>query len=289
LLLKTRVDQRDNPAVASDLHERIASRLRSLRTGDGFGPAAGSSPEPEPTALATIALDDQAGRRWLADHQSADGGFGIRAGTVVNDSATGLAALALQPGDARERALDNLVSTPATRLPFNPDAPHDPTTRGWAWTAGTFGWVEPTARAVLALRLLRPGATAPIADGVAMLEDRQCDDGGWNYGNAVVLGDRLPSYGQTTAVALLALQGDPRMATDRGVGALRTRSREERGGLTLATSLAALRLLDTASAVAVESALEVEFERSWLMDDVVVLSWAAIATGPGIEWLRWSP
>jgi hypothetical protein len=122
-----------------------------------------------------------------------------------------------------------------------------------------------------------------------MLEDRQCDDGGWNYGNAVVLGDRLPSYGQTTAVALLALQGDPRMATDRGVGALRTRSREERGGLTLATSLAALRLLDTASAVAVESALEVEFERSWLMDDVVVLSWAAIATGPGIEWLRWSP
>ena len=275
--------------MASDLHERIASRLRSLRTGDGFGPAPGSAPEPEPTALAAMALDDDAGRRWLADHQSEDGSFGIRAGKVENDSATGLAALALLPGNAREKALDYLVTTPAMSLPFAPDAPLDPTTRGWAWTDGTFGWVEPTARAVLTLRLLRPGATAPIADGVAVLEDRQCDDGGWNYGNPVVLGDHLPSYGQTTAVALLALQGDPRTATDRGIGALRTRSREERGGLTLATSLAAFRLLDTSSAGAVESDLEDEIERSWLMDDVVALSWAAIATGPGIERLRRSP
>jgi hypothetical protein len=283
------VKQRDNPVVPSDLHERIASRLRSLRTGDAFGPAARSAPEPEPTALAAIALDDDDARRWLADHQSADGGFGIRAGTVDNDSATGLAALALRPGFARESALDHLVSTPAMGLPFTPDAPHDPMTRGWAWTDGTFGWVEPTARAVLALRLLRPGATAPIADGVAVLEDRQCDDGGWNYGNPVVLGDHLPSYGQTTALALLAFQGDPRAATDRGIGALRARSREERGGLTLATSLAAFRLLDTGSAVAVESALQDEIDRSWLMDDVVALSWAAIATGPGIERLRWPP
>jgi hypothetical protein len=122
-----------------------------------------------------------------------------------------------------------------------------------------------------------------------VLEDRQCDDGGWNFGNPIVLGDHLPSYGHTTAVALLALQGDPPTATDRGIGVLRTRSREERGGLTLATSLAALRLLDPGSAVAVESALENEFKRSWLMDDVVALSWAAISTGPGIERLRWSP
>lgn len=239
--------------------------------------------------MAAIALDDDDARRWLTGHRSAEGGFGIRAGSVENDSATGLAALALGPGDAREGALDHLVSSPAEGLPYTPDAPHDPDTRGWAWTDGTFGWVEPTARAVLALRLLRPDATGPIADGVAMLEDRQCDDGGWNYGNDVVLGDHLPSYGQTTAVALLALQGDPRTATDRGLDALRTRSREELGGLTLATSLAAFRLLDPSSAVALESALADEIDRSWLMDDVVALSWAAIATGPGIERLRWSP
>lgn len=274
--------------MPSDLHQRVVSRLRSLRVGDGFGPTPGVQAEPEPTALAAIALDDGDARGWLEGHQAEDGGFAIRAGDVENDSSTALAALALEPGQARERALDHILSNPARTLPVNRDVPHDPTTRGWAWTRGTFGWVEPTARAVLALRLLRPEAATSITDGVALLEDRQCDDGGWNYGNPVVLGAHLPSYAHTTAVALLALQGEPPAATARGLHVLRTRWRDEPGGLTLATSLAAFRLLDTASALVVEATLEDEIERSGVLDDVVALSWAAIATGPGIERLRWS-
>jgi len=39
-------------------------------------------------------------------------------------------------------------------------------TRRWGWTADTFGWVEPTARGLLALRRLRPNTTAPIDDAI---------------------------------------------------------------------------------------------------------------------------
>jgi hypothetical protein len=40
-----------------------------------------------------------------------------------------------------------------------------------------------------------------------MLLQRRCVDGGWNYGNRVVRAVALPSYPETTAVALLGLQG----------------------------------------------------------------------------------
>jgi hypothetical protein len=50
----------------SSLFERSAETLDRSRSGDAFGPTAGAEPEPEPTALAAIALDDDAARRWHA-------------------------------------------------------------------------------------------------------------------------------------------------------------------------------------------------------------------------------
>ena len=43
--------------------------------------------------------------------------------------------------------------------------------------------------------------------GEAQLFDVRSRDGGWNYGNADVLGVDLPSYPETTALALVGLQG----------------------------------------------------------------------------------
>ena len=110
---------------------------------------------------------------------------------------------------------------------------------------------------MLALRLLRPQATGAIEDAVAFLADRESVDGGWNYGNRFVYDVALPPFGQTTAVALVGLHGihTPGPAEElvsRGVDALRRLLPVERGQLTLATSMAAFRLLDLADAEEVE-------------------------------------
>lgn len=262
----------------------FASRLREARSPDGgFGARAGQPSEPEPTALATIALDDVDGRAWLNEHQVGDGSVSFDAAIVVNDSATAFAAIGLRAGDARERALDHLEGTLARTYRSTAAIPHDPSFHGWGWTEDTSGWVDPTSRATLALRLLRPDAPA-IADGLGLLRDRETVGGGWNYGNRVVFGDDLWPYAQTTAVALLALQGtDPELEV-RGMDVLRTLWRDEReGGLSLAMSNAVLGLRRDSDAAEARRALFDLFERTAFLGDVVTLAWAAIATGPALS------
>ncbi len=265
----------------------IAARVRAAQNTDGgFGPRAGLPSEPEPTALATIALDDTGGRTWLGSHQISDGSVPIDAAIVVNDSATAFAAIAFEVGDGRDRALDHVEATQARSVGSTPAIPHDASVHGWAWTEETFGWVDPTARAVLALRLLRPDAPA-IDDGVGLLRDRETVGGGWNYGNRVVFGGDLWPYAQTTASALIALQGADPELEQRGLSTLRRLWRDEReGGLSLAMSTVALRLHGDADADTSERALLDLFARTAFMDDVVTLAWSAIATGPSLASLE---
>src|SRR6266550_2033646 len=115
-----------------------AQLLATLQNGDGgFPPSAGAASEPEPTALAAIALDDAAARGWLQGHQRPDGGFIVGPEKVLNDSQTPLAALALPPGAARDRALDYVQTHQAPKLGADDRIPHDPETRGWGWTSTT--------------------------------------------------------------------------------------------------------------------------------------------------------
>ena len=268
----------------------IASRLRAAQNTDGgFGPRTGLPSEPEPTALATIALDDADGRIWLGGHQVSDGSVPLDAAIVVNDSATAYAAIAFDAGAGRDRALDHLEATLARSVRSTSAIPHDASVHGWAWTEGTFGWVDPTARATIALRLLRPGAPA-IDDGVGMLRDRETVGGGWNYGNRVVFGGDLWPYAQTTAAALVALQGaDPELET-RGLAMLHRLWRDEReGGLSVAMSTAALRLHGDDDADVSERALFDLFDRTAFMGDVVTLAWAVIASGPSLTRLEVTP
>ncbi len=269
----------------SGLHERLSRALRAARAGQAFGPRPGSPAEAEQTALAAIALGDEACVAWLVGHQHPDGGFGLRSGLVRSDASTSLAALALPPGVARERTLDHLVANRARSLPATPLVPHDPSTRGWGWTPDTFGWVEPTSRALLALRLLRPGASV-IDDGLAVLADRECDGGGWNHGNPEVLDVPLPPYVHTTAIALVGAQDALPEQRDRALEYLSSAWPNEPGGISLALTLAAFRLLDHGGAQAVEDRLARAFDEHGFLGDVSAIAWAVIATGPALDRLR---
>jgi hypothetical protein len=140
---------------------------------------------------------------------------------------------------------------------------------------------------VLALRRHRPTETAAIDDGLAVIADRECRDGGWNYGNSVVYDVALPAFAQTTAVALVGIQGALPEQAARGSAVLRELWPHEPGGLSLAVALAAFRLSDDPEAALVEAELERRFDETGLLDDIVAIAWAAIATGPGLEDLRW--
>jgi hypothetical protein len=272
--------------MSSALHDRLVTALRDARATDGgFGTLAGRAAEVEPTAVAALALDDPAGRDWLTSHQHRDGRFTVVPGPVQSTSATALAALALDPGPARDRALAVLPRLQARRAAPDPLVPHDRATRGWGWTPATFGWVEPTAWAVLALRRLRPAAPT-IADGLRVLADRECKGGGWNYGNRVVYATELTPFVQTTAAAVIALQGTAPELLARGRRVLLDRALDEQGGLSLAVASVALRLTGDAPPPAIEDALAARFEATAFLGDVTAIGWAVLATGPGFERLR---
>ena len=154
---------------------------------------------------------------------------------------------------------------------------------GWPWTSGAYGWTEPTAWGVLALRARRPSASERIADGLDTLAQRECAEGGWNYGTPESFGVAEPPFVQTTAVALFATAGIDQGLTRRGLAALRARWRSESAGLlTLATATAAFRRLGDADAGDATDALE-HAVVSDAESDTVALAWAALALGPGLQ------
>jgi hypothetical protein len=182
----------------------------------------------EPTALAALALCSHgyensalAAARWLAELQSDDGSVGVRRNEPSPQWPTSLAMLAwfaMLEHDMSEqsanfeqplaRAVHWALATRSESVPQKEVVAHDTTLVAWPWVAGTHAWVEPTALHVIALKALGYGSHPPIREGVAVLWDRQLADGGWNYGNTVVLGQPLRAHLQPTGLALLALAGE---------------------------------------------------------------------------------
>ena len=126
--------------------------------------------------------------------------------------------------------------------------------QGWSWVPATFSWVEPTAWGLLSLKKCGDGRDtdmARIAEAEALLLDRACVNGGWNYGNSNMLGQELHPYVPTTALAVLALQGrtaEPAVA--RGLDFLEHESISEPSGFALGLAAIALRVLNRSSTAA---------------------------------------
>jgi hypothetical protein len=200
----------------------------------------------EPTVYAALALhgDPAADRAWalLSTWQQSDGSWRPSGEVDIAHSGTALcvtmAALRGEFGPPFHKGVDFLLGsigiehnfwkrTFAHLGWFDPERNLD--LKGWPWKPETSSWVEPTTHALVALKKAAPKiSSASLAErvklGEALLLDVRCTDGGWNYGNRTDgRHNELPSYPETTALALLGLQGraDVGSAVDLGARQLR--------------------------------------------------------------------
>ena len=110
---------------------------------------------------------------------------------------------------------------------------------GWSWVPNSFSWVEPTSYALIAVKKLRARLAGTNVDerirqADAMIYDRMCNGGGWNYGNSRVLDYALWPYPDITAVALIAMQDHAReQANQESLQVLSKIARETDSGLAL--------------------------------------------------------
>ena len=77
---------------------------------------------------------------------------------------------------------------------------------GWPWISNTFSWVLPTSYAVIALKLTGLKDHDRVKEAEALLFDRMCLQGGWNFGNPIILNRPIDPSLSDTAIALFALQ-----------------------------------------------------------------------------------
>lgn len=82
---------------------------------------------------------------------------------------------------------------------------HDSTLKGWPWIEETHSWVIPTSLTVIALKGAGWGDHVRVVEAKRLLLDRQLPDGGWNYGNTSVFGQKLHPMPESTGMALNAL------------------------------------------------------------------------------------
>jgi hypothetical protein len=195
-------------------HAALVETLKLLRGSDGGWPYyRGRQSRLEPTCWAMLATGVDAESTPLASWLQPSGlliepatgqlnfGFNAVAGLVLRGHQVGSPLVS--------RIVDGLAGVYGEALAPMTQVRQSHSLRGWPWFPTTFSWVEPTAWSVLLFKHAARGTSigqARIAEGEAVLRDRACAGGGWNYGNSEVLGQRLAAHVPSTAISVLALQ-----------------------------------------------------------------------------------
>jgi hypothetical protein len=216
--------------------EYLAQRLEFLRSsqnadgGWGYFPAKESWLEPTVYATLALARDpaaaDRVRRAWrlVSSWQNPDGGWRPCAIATTSGWSTALAVTLAEVlgnyGAAADRggqwllsssgAESSLLNRVLLRLHLS-GMEREVKDAGWPWRPGTSAWVEPTAHSLVALKKLEHRKPQPIIsnrvqEGERMLLEVRCVDGGWNYGARRTLSIELPSYAETSALALIGLR-----------------------------------------------------------------------------------
>ena len=219
--------------LGSESNTYLGARLAVLRQSQnpdgGWGYFAGKASWLEPTAYAALALagEPAADRAWklLSSWQLPDGSWKPSASVDVANWGTSLCttiAIARDEWGAPLRnginwlvgssgAESTWINVVVARIGLVKQE-RDISLKCWPWKPGNSGWVEPTAHALVALKQASAKlSSAELRERIKMGESQLLDvrsrDGGWNYGSPAALGVDLPSYPETTALALVALQG----------------------------------------------------------------------------------
>ena len=216
---------------------QVLDTLRELQNPDGgWGATVSRHSNTEATSLAIAGLksvDDPAAQQsalrgvdWLARRQNHDGSWPLDDVTQNGSWSTSLAIVALttfpEHRAATLRAARWLLQQEGSKLGILAELVLWATGKsklnemnrdlvGWSWVPNSFSWVEPTGYALIALKKVRAALTETevnerIRQGEAMIYDRMCKGGGWNYGNSKVMDYALWPYPDITAIALIALQ-----------------------------------------------------------------------------------
>jgi len=277
----------------------------------GFSPEKAGAIEPTAYALLSLASEESArgaverSLAFLKETQTARGAWPINTQDHEEAAwATAIAGLALLRFEGTQsicRAAAQFVEASFARHPRSCilrladwmrsfDASYvEENLRGWKWTPDTANWVEPTSYALLFLKkFLRSSAgSSPqvvdsrnlkpvIAEGESLLYQRMCKAGGWNYGNARVLGEELRPYPLTTAIALIALQNPSNQECQRSLAYLQRAAAGERSALALCMAVHCLSLYGIQAEACMQAAM-VLFDETQFLQNIKTSALALLA------------
>jgi hypothetical protein len=208
-----------SPAWITDALDRLAKIPCGYHAGD---PSAA-----EPIALAALALmgagqfdNARSHLEWLASAgQKSDGnvapyeslqwpGWPTSLAIIASVFVSRFADIKTFPAFDLARAKTWLLAAEGKTLEKTSEFGHDGMLVGWPWVLGTHSWQEPTAWSVLALKAIGLSDHQRTREGVRLLIDRLLPEGGCNYGNTYVLGQKLRAQVEPTGLAMMALAGD---------------------------------------------------------------------------------
>jgi hypothetical protein len=287
--------------------------LTAQNPDGGWGTGKSKRSNTEATAFAQLALrtlSDRSltasidrGLNWLTKRQNHDGSWPLTDQLKPGSWTTALVVLSLAHVERHQQQALRGANWLLSQEGRDPGwlnsflyrwAPHrlatrlNPDLKGWPWTANAFSWVEPTAYALIGLKKLRPHVQSALAEdrirqGELLLYDRMCKGGGWNYGNSVVLGEELPPYPDTTAIALIALHDrQTAEANQLSLQALQHMLSDVDSGLTLGWTILCFALYGQDVAT-LQQRLARTYDKTEFLGETKTMALALLASGDGAK------
>jgi len=254
----------------------------------GWGYTAGTSQAyPEPTCYSLLALADNPSfskdkpLSWLSGLINQDGQLYLPQDDMPN-WATALFIITSirldEMPDVRKASIEWLLEWKSQEVENDESdvTPVDSSLVGWSWISNTFSWVQPTSLAMTALKMAGLKTHERVTEGEALLLDRVCLDGGWNFGNPVVYDKKIEPSVMETALAIFALQDAPQAANEikRGLAVIEQRATDMPSTLSLALGILSNNLFDQSTQKFTQLLIErQETDGSWRQN----IWWTALA------------